>query len=166
MPEQKQLKNMKLMQQKISRQTVNRANDFVNELETIRKPSVTRMGQLKQKKNKGHVISWDSEAYQKASKLAAHTRLRHPGTFRSKPKMPSLPPSLSLRWAWLCDDKNNHVVISSGRDRATLDAWFGNSAVKSGCRTREHFISRTAPGSKTSTMCYGTTRYCVSYSGL
>ena len=83
MPEQEQLKNMKLMQQKISRQTVNKwANDFVNELETIRNQNVA----FNKKRIKERITSEIQEAYQKASKRLLI--LDYDGTlapFRSKP---------------------------------------------------------------------------------
>ena len=124
MPEQEQLKNMKLMQQKISRQTVNKwANDFVNELETIRNQNVA----FNKKRIKERITSEIQEAYQKASKRLLI--LDYDGTlapFRSKPEDAIPTTELITTLSRLCDDKNNHVVISSGRDHATLDAWFGN----------------------------------------
>ena len=124
MPEQEQLKNLHLMQKKIAKQTVNKwASDFVEELQSIQSKNVV----FNQKKIEGAIAEEIKCSYKKASKRLFI--LDYDGTlspFKSKPEdaIPSI--ELLATLEKLCNNINNHVVISSGRDHETLDRWFGN----------------------------------------
>ena len=82
MPEQEQLKNMKLMQQKISRQTVNKwAKRFCKR---TRNHPQSECG-LQQEKNKGTYYFRDSGGLSEGKQAAANSRLRrHPGTLQEQ----------------------------------------------------------------------------------
>jgi trehalose 6-phosphate synthase/phosphatase len=124
MPEQEQLKNLHLMQKKIAKQTVNKwASDFVEELQSIQSKNVV----FNQKKIEGAIAEEIKSSYKKANKRLFI--LDYDGTlspFKSKPEdaIPSI--ELLATLEKLCNNINNHVVISSGRDHETLDRWFGN----------------------------------------
>lgn len=124
MPEQEQLNNLHLMQKKIAKQTVNKwASDFVEELQSIQSKNAV----FNQKKIEGAISEEIKCSYKKANKRLFI--LDYDGTlspFKSKPEdaIPSI--ELLATLEELCNNINNHVVISSGRDHETLDRWFGN----------------------------------------
>lgn len=124
MPKDEQMKNLLLMQKKISKQTVNKwASDFVNELESIRSQNVI----FNKKRINDKITAKIKIAYQAAGKRLFI--LDYDGTlspFKSRPEDAIPSQELITTLKDLCADPANHVVISSGRDHDTLDTWFGN----------------------------------------
>lgn len=127
MPEEEQMRRLKKMQQSISRKSVNKwANDFVNELKAInlRNESINTERIDYQVKIK---IQGEYRATQKRLFI-----LDYDGTlsaFKSQPEdaVPTIETYKLLNK--LASDPKNKVVISSGRDRDTLEQWFGNIAI-------------------------------------
>ena len=127
MPEEEQMRRLKKMQQSISRKSVNKwANDFVNELKAINL--------------RNESINTERIDYQVKIKIQAEYRatqkrlfiLDYDGTlsaFKSQPEdaVPTIETYKLLNK--LASDPKNKVVISSGRDRDTLEQWFGNIAI-------------------------------------
>jgi len=122
MPEVEQLKKLALLQQIVSKHTVNKwANDFVTELKVI-----------KQKNEELNIERLDNETFLKIQKAyqSAGKRLfilDYDGTlapFRSRPEEAVPTKELMNLLENLTSDKKNKVVISSGRDQLTLEKWF------------------------------------------
>ncbi|MBN2767339.1 MAG: bifunctional alpha,alpha-trehalose-phosphate synthase (UDP-forming)/trehalose-phosphatase [Paludibacteraceae bacterium] len=127
MPEEEQMRRMRKMQQSISRKSVNKwANDFVNELKAI---SIKNEGLNTERID--HQTKLKIQAEYRATKKRLFI-LDYDGTlapFKSKPEE-AIPSSETYRLLKkLASDPKNKVVISSGRDRDTLEEWFGNIAI-------------------------------------
>lgn len=123
MPEEEQMRKLRIMQKHIAKHTVDKwASDFVNELETIIK--------------KNEVISserLDQDTFTKIHEdyLSSKKRLfilDYDGTlsgFKSRPEDAFPTTELMELLKKLIADKKNKIVISSGRDHQTLEKWFG-----------------------------------------
>ncbi|MCR5248585.1 MAG: bifunctional alpha,alpha-trehalose-phosphate synthase (UDP-forming)/trehalose-phosphatase [Paludibacteraceae bacterium] len=124
MPEEEQSIRMSQMQQKISLQTVSKwADDFMEEWLNV----VERNNLLKIKYLTDHTISRICEDYDKATSRLI--MLDYDGTlvgFQNK-AMEAFPTSeVKELLISLCQDRANLVAINSGRDRSTLESWFGD----------------------------------------
>jgi trehalose 6-phosphate synthase/phosphatase len=127
MPEEEQMRRLKKMQQSISRKSVNKwAKDFVIELKAI--------------SLRNENLNIERIDYQTKLKIQAEYRttqkrlfiLDYDGTlvpFRSRPE-DAIPTKETYQLLTkLSSDPKNKIVISSGRDRYTLEEWFGNIAI-------------------------------------
>lgn len=128
MPEEEQLRKLHRMQRVISCQTVDKwAMDFVGQLQGIRR----RNDVLYQKRIGDDVKRKFRMAYQ-----AAYHRLLmldYDGTlvpFAEQPRQALPTPELYELLAVLAADNKNKVVICSGRDRDTLEGWFGHLSLE------------------------------------
>lgn len=124
MPEEKQIAAMKSMQEIVSEQHIGQwAKEFVEELMTVQKKNKA----LQMKIIKEHNLNIIKKAYRKARKRLI--LLDYDGTlspFYSDP-MQAKPSTETLKLLEeMCKDKRSRVVICSGRDKKTLDAWFGH----------------------------------------
>jgi len=140
MPEAEQKKRMLKMQRTVSKQSVNKwANDFVTELAEIKKKNLI----LQNKKIDDESLKQIKELYQKGKKRLLI--LDYDGTLVPIVKTPELAipeEQLIQTLKTLAADKNNTVVISSGRDADFLDKWFGelglNLAAEHGAYYKVH----------------------------
>lgn len=127
MPEEEQMRRLKKMQQSVSRKSVNKwANDFVNELKAINL--------------RNENLNTERIDYQAKIKIQTEYRnsqkrlfiLDYDGTlsaFKSRPE-DAVPTKETYKLLnKLAADSKNKVVISSGRDRDTLEEWFGSLAI-------------------------------------
>ena len=127
MPEEEQMRRLKKMQQSVSRKSVNKwANDFVNELKAINL--------------RNENLNTERIDYQAKIKIQTEYRnsqkhlfiLDYDGTlsaFKSRPE-DAVPTKETYKLLnKLASDPKNKVVISSGRDRDTLEEWFGSLAI-------------------------------------
>ena len=127
MPEEEQMRRLKKMQQSVSRKSVNKwANDFVNELKAINL--------------RNENLNTERIDYQAKIKIQTEYRnsqkhlfiLDYDGTlsaFKSRPE-DAVPTKETYKLLnKLAADPKNKVVISSGRDRDTLEEWFGSLAI-------------------------------------
>lgn len=124
MPEEEQLRRLKNMQNKVAKHTVNYwANNFIKQLLSIRE----HVQSIHSEQIDNTKIFKVKPAYQAAKKRLII--LDYDGTlspFRKTPEDAYPTPSiLNVLKKLLADDKNK-VVISSGRDKATLEKWFGD----------------------------------------
>ncbi len=123
MPREEQLQRLRSMQSVVSVQTVHKwASDFVQELEHIHRKN----GRLHEKILRTESLSDIRERYRKA----AHRLLvfDYDGTlvpFRRHPQDAKPTPALVELLRRYTEIPSNRVVISSGRDPATLEGWFG-----------------------------------------
>lgn len=124
MPEAEQLEKLKNMQKNISKKSVKRwAGDFVKELEAIK----FRNDNLGSEKIDKNTIAKMQEDYRGSRKRLFI--LDYDGTlspFKSKPEEASPSAEAYEVLGHLAADPKNKVVISSGRDRDTLERWFGH----------------------------------------
>jgi trehalose 6-phosphate synthase/phosphatase len=124
MPENEQMQKLRKMQKVVRKQNVNKwADDFVNELKETR---------LKSENLNAERIDPQTIAQMNVDYDAAKSRLfilDYDGTlsaFKSRPE-DAFPAEDTLQLlSQLCADAKNDVVISSGRDRQTLEKWFGH----------------------------------------
>lgn len=127
MPEEEQMRRLKKMQQSVARKSVNKwANDFVNELKAINL--------------RNENLNTERIDYQAKIKIQTEYRnsqkrlfiLDYDGTlsaFKSRPE-DAVPTKETYKLLnKLASDPKNKVVISSGRDRDTLEEWFGSLAI-------------------------------------
>ena len=123
MPEAEQKKRMQKMQKTVARQSVNKwAKDFVNELDDIKTKNIS----LQNKRMGEDNLIEIKELYKKARKRLLI--LDYDGTLVPYKKVPELAiPDKQLMETLksLASDKQNRVVVSSGRDAGFLDHWFG-----------------------------------------
>lgn len=128
MPLEEQKERMRSMQQIISLQNINQwAQDFMNELIEVRDKNIAL-------NNK--VLTHDS--FQSIKKQYASSKNRliildYDGTlvpFKKKPMDAYPSTKLLTLLANLSADPFNKIVISSGRDRQTLDKWLGHLQIK------------------------------------
>ncbi len=127
MPEKERKKALRAMQDIIATQTVDRwAADFIRELRDVRAKNEA-LGRK--------IIKEENFASLKALYDKARHRLillDYDGTlapFHKEPKKALPSPELKLLLRRLAADPNNRVVISSGRDRHTLERWLGDLAI-------------------------------------
>lgn len=122
MPVNEQIRKLRLMQEDISKQTVDKwATDFVYQVKKIRSLNEA----LNRKRIDGTILKQIRKAYREAEKRLLI--LDYDGTlcaFKSNPEDAIPTPELMEILKQLCADKKNKVVISSGRDHQTLDRWF------------------------------------------
>ena len=127
MPEEEQLRRLKIMQKTISKKTVNRwAGDFVKEMEGIR--------ELNEGLNTERIDTPTKLKIQKEYRLASKRLfiLDYDGTlsaFKSRPEDATPTPAVMDLLTKLSSDPKNKIVISSGRDRKALEEWFGGIPV-------------------------------------
>lgn len=124
MPEYEQMEAMKNMQEVVSTQTVAQwAKDFVEELMNVQKKNKALQAKIIQE----HNFNLIRKAYEKAKRRLI--LLDYDGTlspFYSNP-MKAKPSANTIELLKkIADDSRNKVVICSGRDKQTLDAWFGH----------------------------------------
>lgn len=127
MPVDEQLRKLRMMQEDISKQTVDKwANDFVHEIKRIKLQNEA----LNRKRIEDSIFKQIQEKYKEApSRLLI---LDYDGTlckFCNNPEDAVPTPELMEVLSKLCEDKKNKVVISSGRDHHTLDRWFSHLPV-------------------------------------
>jgi trehalose 6-phosphate synthase/phosphatase len=140
-PQDEQVRRMRVMQARLELSTVHRwASDFVHE--TI--ASAVVRNKMETERLEGKIATMLVKAYQRS-----HHRLfllDYDGTLVPfvKEHAKALPGGkvLSLL-ARLAGDPANRVVIISGRDRHTLEQWFGNLPLQ---LVAEHGFFRKAPG--------------------
>lgn len=127
MPEKEQLKRLKAMQKIVAKQTVNKwAGDFVTELKAI-----------KQKNNDLNTERLDEDTFLKIQLDYRTAKKRlfildYDGTlagFKGRPEDAVPTKELMGILEKLSDNKKNKVVISSGRNQATLEKWFGKMPI-------------------------------------
>lgn len=124
MPEEKQAAAIESMQEIIAAQHIGQwAKDFVEELVNVQKKNKN----LQLKIIKEHNFNIIRKAYRKATKRLII--LDYDGTlspFYSDP-MKATPTTHALKVLQAaCNDPQNKIVICSGRDKQTLDTWFGH----------------------------------------
>jgi len=124
MPEEEQRRRMSLMQQKISVQTVDKwADDFIDEWKKV----IKRNNMLKTKYLSDNKAAAICRQYANAKKRLI--MLDYDGTlvgFKNKAMDAYPTPAVTDTLKALCKDEKNSVVINSGRDRTTLENWFGH----------------------------------------
>lgn len=124
MPEKEQQVSLKAMQEKISKQNVNKwASDFVNKLCEIKERNI----RLHKRKIDGQKTAWIKDEYATAKKRLFI--LDYDGTlvgFKRKAEEAKPTDELLETLRNLCADPRNHVAISSGRDKDTLERWLGD----------------------------------------
>ena len=127
MPEKEQLKRLKAMQKIVAKQTVNKwAGDFVTELKAV-----------KQKNNDLNTERLDEDTFLKIQLDYRTAKKRlfildYDGTlagFKGRPEDAVPTKELMGILEKLADNKKNKVVISSGRNQATLEKWFGEMPI-------------------------------------
>lgn len=123
MPVKEQLNRLHSMQKIISAQTVSQwASDFVEELENVKLKNEWLNQKIVVNKNFDKIKS----AYDSSKNRLII--LDYDGTlvpFHKDPKGAVPTPELLKLLSELNEDPRNHVVISSGRDRNTLESWLG-----------------------------------------
>ncbi len=127
MPLENQLKALHSMQDIISSQTVKQwAGDFVEELISVKKKNDFLQQKIVEKNN-FHTIK---TAYEQANSRLI--MLDYDGTlvpFHKDPKGAVPTKEVLDLLSKLKEDPKNHVVINSGRDQYTLDAWLGHLSI-------------------------------------
>lgn len=123
MPAEERQRRMASMKAKIKQQTVDKwAEDFMSEWSQV----VDRNNLLKNKFVNESVCRHIDAAYQKARRRLIV--LDYDGTlsgFKNNPMDAKPTTETMYLLSRLCKDKNNKVVINSGRDKENLDLWFG-----------------------------------------
>ncbi|MDR1501072.1 MAG: bifunctional alpha,alpha-trehalose-phosphate synthase (UDP-forming)/trehalose-phosphatase [Prevotella sp.] len=124
MPVDEQLETIASMQEIISTQTVNQwAKDFIEELTDIKSKNDALQQKIVEKTNFDII----KQAYDKAQNRLII--LDYDGTlspFKKEPMQAYPTPDLLKILEELSTYPGNHVVISSGRDKQTLDKWLGH----------------------------------------
>ncbi|MBF0647599.1 bifunctional alpha,alpha-trehalose-phosphate synthase (UDP-forming)/trehalose-phosphatase [Dysgonomonas sp. GY75] len=124
MPVNEQLETIASMQEIISTQTVNQwAKDFIEELTDIKSKNDALQQKIVEKTNFDII----KQAYDKAQNRLII--LDYDGTlspFRKEPMQAYPTPDLLKILEELSTYAGNHLVISSGRDKQTLDKWLGH----------------------------------------
>lgn len=124
MPIKEQTKYLQSMQEIISNQTVKQwATDFVEELSNVKKINESLQKKIVKKNN----FDFIKKAYNNSQNRLII--LDYDGTlspFYKDPKEAVPTPELLKLLSELSKDHKNHVVISSGRDRYTLESWLGH----------------------------------------
>ncbi|GAB6122429.1 bifunctional alpha,alpha-trehalose-phosphate synthase (UDP-forming)/trehalose-phosphatase [Dysgonomonas termitidis] len=124
MPAEEQLETITVMQKIISTQTVKQwAKDFIEELTGIKSKNDALQQKIVEKKNFDII----KQAYDKARNRLVI--LDYDGTlapFYKEPMQAFPTPNLLKILEDLSADPKNHIVISSGRNKETLDKWLGH----------------------------------------
>jgi len=124
MPEEDKLKKMRIMQQQIEKHDVNKwAADFVNEMKIIKEKNTL----LNSEKIDNVTFLKIKQEYNSANNSLFI--LDYDGTlagFKSKAEDAVPTQELMKMLEKLASNKKNKVVISSGRDKNTLEKWFGH----------------------------------------
>lgn len=124
MPVEEQLENIASMQEIISEQTVKQwSKDFIEELYSVKSKNRELQEKIVEKKNFEHI----KKAYDNARNRLVI--LDYDGTlspFKKQPMQAYPTPELLEILEKLAGVPNNHIVISSGRDKKTLDKWLGH----------------------------------------
>jgi trehalose 6-phosphate synthase/phosphatase len=127
MPESEQIRRLRVMQQDIAKKSVSKwAGDFVQELNEIKQKNKMLNAEKLDKDTK---IRMKNEYHNASKRLFI---LDYDGTlspFRSRPEDAQPTPEIYSTLEKLIADPLNKVVISSGRDRETLEKWFGHLPV-------------------------------------
>ena len=127
MPDTEQGERLRIMQRRLKRYTVQRwAKDFIEAL--------LATSQLQEEMG---VRALGAQARRKLVKCYQQSQQRllfldYDGTlvpFASRPSRAVPTQDVLDALATLCDDERNEVVLTSGRDRAALDGWFGHLPV-------------------------------------
>ena len=128
MPEEEQFAALRKMQKIVSRHTVKRwANDYFKELESVKRRNDELADKHLEKENLQQILM----AYGNSERRLL--ALDYDGTMVPFTKDPSdARPSPALReiLTVLASDKRNTVLVCSGRDRRTLEAWLGGLGVE------------------------------------
>ncbi len=123
MPEHEQIKRNSIMRKRLKRYNIIKwAEDFMDELLQIKKIQQ----QFLMKKITPEIENKIIEEYDKSNKRIL--LLDYDGTlvnFSDKPKDTKPDEELYAILGALCEDDRNSIVIISGRDKTTLDRWFG-----------------------------------------
>jgi len=123
MPEAEQLRKLRLMQKIVSIHTVNKwASDFVTELQVIKQKN----DDLNNERLDESTFLKIQESYRQAEKSLFI--LDYDGTltgFKNRPEDAIPSKELIDILTKLSKNPKNKVVISSGRDKSTLEKWFG-----------------------------------------
>ena len=127
MPEEEQMLRLRKMQNVVRKQNVNKwATDFVNELQETRMKSENLNAERIEPQT---IVQMNADYNNAKNRLFV---LDYDGTlsaFKSKPE-DAYPTKATLDLLYqLCEDDANDVVISSGRDKDTLEKWFGHLAI-------------------------------------
>lgn len=127
MPEEEQMLRLRKMQNVVRKQNVNKwATDFVNELQETRMKSENLNAERIEPQT---IVQMNADYNNAKNRLFV---LDYDGTlsaFKSKPEA-AYPTKATLDLLYqLCEDDANDVVISSGRDKDTLEKWFGHLAI-------------------------------------
>lgn len=142
MPEEEQLAALRKMQKIVSRHTVKRwANDYFKELETVKQRNDELAAKDLERENLQQILMAYGNAKQR---LLA---LDYDGTLAPFTKDPSeARPSPALReiLTVLANDKRNTVLVCSGRDRRTLEAWLGGLGVELAAEHGAFFMENDA----------------------
>lgn len=124
MPVEEQKERLKSMQQIIAVQTVNQwAQDFLDELLEVRNKNIALNNKILTKDSSRLI----KEQYNRSTKRLII--LDYDGTlvpFKKKPMDAFPTPDVLALLEKLGEDQMNNVIISSGRDRQTLDQWLGH----------------------------------------
>ncbi|MGF1635819.1 MAG: bifunctional alpha,alpha-trehalose-phosphate synthase (UDP-forming)/trehalose-phosphatase, partial [Cyclobacteriaceae bacterium] len=124
MPEEEQARHMHVMQDSIRRYNIHHwVKMFMERLDYIKEVQKSLATKNLDQQAIEHVL----ESYKKTKKRLLF--LDYDGTltgFKSNPKHSKPDQDLLLILEKLSADKNNRVIIISGRDRTTLDAWVGH----------------------------------------
>lgn len=124
MPAEEQLETIASMQEIISEQTVKQwSNDFIKELYNVKQKNHDLQEKIVEKKNFDII----KQIYDKARNRLII--LDYDGTlapFKKQPMQAYPTPQLLTILQNLATAPYNHVVISSGRDKKTLDLWLGH----------------------------------------
>ena len=123
MPEEDQMKKLRLMQKIVSKNNVNKwASDFVTELQSIKQKN----DDLNNERLDETTVLKIQEAYRKSKKRLFI--LDYDGTltgFKKRPEEAIPSKELMTMLEKLSKNDKNKVVISSGRDQITLEKFFG-----------------------------------------
>ncbi len=124
MPEEGQLKMMASLQRVVSCQTVKQwALDFVNELKTVKQENQELEDKIVEKKNFDII----KQQYNKARNRLL--LIDYDGTLvrlQRNPEQAKPTEQVIDVLTQLSRDKRNNVIVTSGRNRPTLDKWLGN----------------------------------------
>lgn len=140
MPEEEQKAAISNMQEIISKQHVGQwAKDFVEELIAVKKKNEKLHQKIVGKSNFNEI----KQAYERSRNRLII--LDYDGTlagFHSDPKKASPTPDILKLLEKMCKDSSNRIVISSGRDKQTLERWLGHlpldMAAEHGTSYKEH----------------------------
>lgn len=124
MPVKEQMKRLNAMQEIVSTQNVKQwATDFIEELKEVREKNNTLSSKIVVKSN-FDTIKKDYDKSQKRLIILDYDGTLAP--FQAKPEDAFPTKELLQLLSRLAQDSGNSVVISSGRDRHTLDKWLGS----------------------------------------